>query len=170
MSGLQVRALRAGKPAGPAGQPLGSGNSSSLGTGSYGPGASTLGLNADANGLLNAIINRLPPGSLSGETSPHLPSPVPDQVCKCNPASPGNTLTLKASYHSYMLGGVTAGAKCCRSGQPAPQQPVPQVCGARQHGPEPFRPSAAPERGGASGGDMFVLVSFRPPILPRKLP
>ena len=64
---LQVRALRAGKSNGPVGQPLGSGNSSSMGTGSYGAGANTLGLNADANGLLNAIINRLPPGSLSGE-------------------------------------------------------------------------------------------------------
>ncbi len=62
---LQVRALRAGKPAGPAGQALGSGNSSSLGTGSYG--APSLGLSGDANGLLNAIINRLPPGSLSGQ-------------------------------------------------------------------------------------------------------
>ena len=64
---LQVRALRTGRSNGPAGQPLGSGNSSSLGTGSYGAGVHTLGLNADANGLLNAIINRLPPGSLSGE-------------------------------------------------------------------------------------------------------
>lgn len=59
-----MRALRAGKSGTPAAQPLGS-NSSSLGTGSYG--APTMGLNADANGLLNAIINRLPPGSLSGE-------------------------------------------------------------------------------------------------------
>lgn len=65
---LQVRALRAGRSAAPTGQPLGSGNSSSMGTGSYGPGAHTLGINADANGLLNAIINRLPPGSLSGES------------------------------------------------------------------------------------------------------
>lgn len=63
---VQVRSLRATKSAG---QPLGSGNSSSLGTGSYGIAATTLGLGADANGLLNAIINRLPPGSLSSETS-----------------------------------------------------------------------------------------------------
>ena len=59
----QVRTLRASK----SGQPLGSGNSSSLGTGSYGGVATTLGLSPDANGLLNAIITRLPPGSLSGE-------------------------------------------------------------------------------------------------------
>ena len=60
---MQVRNLRASK----SGQPLGSGNSSSLGTGSYGGVATTLGLSPDANGLLNALITRLPPGSLSGE-------------------------------------------------------------------------------------------------------
>ncbi|CAK0737369.1 hypothetical protein CVIRNUC_000901 [Coccomyxa viridis] len=66
----EVRNLRASK----SGQPLGSGNSSSLGTGSYGGVATTLGLSPDANGLLNALITRLPPGSLSGPESGRISS------------------------------------------------------------------------------------------------
>ena len=58
----EVRQLRKS-----AGQALGSGNSSSLGTNSYGGAVTTLGLPPDAGSLLNAIVNRLPPGSLSGK-------------------------------------------------------------------------------------------------------
>lgn len=58
----EVRQLRKS-----AGQALGSGNSSSLGTNSYGGAVTRLGLHSDAGGLLNAIVNRLPPGSLPGK-------------------------------------------------------------------------------------------------------
>ena len=60
------------------GQMLGSRNSSSLGTNSYGGPVTTLGLPPDAGGLLNAIVNRLPPGSLSGK-QPCMLSTYPPQ-------------------------------------------------------------------------------------------